>query len=178
MIRTISNFSQLPVPQIPRWGLVRLEDVKKIDLAEISSEPKCMPKPRQSLIRHPGAFFSRPKLLHDSKSIFSHLPVPEKVPEKVQFPPHETLVHETLAFVKVPAPSTKLSCPPISPSVADHHEPVRTSSLSRLKDGKVIGMGNEDAPEECQRQEAVEPLGACIRLGASEADEGHSAQFE
>jgi hypothetical protein len=30
---------------------------EKIDLAEILSEPKCMPKPRQSFARHPGAVF-------------------------------------------------------------------------------------------------------------------------
>jgi hypothetical protein len=33
-----------------------------------------MPKAQRSLIRNPGAIFSRPKLLHVSKSIFSHLP--------------------------------------------------------------------------------------------------------
>jgi hypothetical protein len=47
---------------------------EKIDFAKISSEPKCMPKVQRSLIRHPGAIFFRPKLLHVSKSIFSHLP--------------------------------------------------------------------------------------------------------
>jgi hypothetical protein len=47
---------------------------EKIDFAKISSEPKCMRKVQRSLIRHPGAIFSRPKSLHVSKSIFSHLP--------------------------------------------------------------------------------------------------------
>jgi hypothetical protein len=35
---------------------------EKIDLAEISSEPKCMPKPRQSLISHPGAVFFKAEI--------------------------------------------------------------------------------------------------------------------
>jgi hypothetical protein len=50
---------------------------EKIDFAEISSEPECMPKTQRPLIRHPGSIFSRPQLLHASKSNFSHLPVPE-----------------------------------------------------------------------------------------------------
>jgi len=42
----------------------------------------------------------------------------------------------------------------------------------------MIGVGNEDAPEESQREVAVEPLGAGILLGSGEADEGHPAQFQ
>ena len=55
---------------------------EKIDLAYISSEPKCMPKPRQSFKGILAGFFPRPKLLHVSKPNFSHLPV------------HETLICE------------------------------------------------------------------------------------
>jgi hypothetical protein len=35
---------------------------EKIDFAEISSEPKCMPKAQRSLIRHPGAIFLKARV--------------------------------------------------------------------------------------------------------------------
>ena len=35
---------------------------EKIDFAEISSEPKCMPKAQRSLIRHPGATFFKAEI--------------------------------------------------------------------------------------------------------------------
>jgi hypothetical protein len=38
----------------------------------------------------------------------------------------------------------------------------------------VICVANEDAPEESQRQDAVEALGAGIRLRTREAEEGTS----
>jgi hypothetical protein len=50
--------------------------------------------------------------------------------------------------------------------------------LSRLKDGKVIGVVDEDLPEEPRRQHTVESLCAGILLGAGEAEEGHAGQFE
>jgi hypothetical protein len=56
-------------------GYVSSGRCEKIDFAEISSEPKCMLQAQRSLIRYLGAIFQRPKLLHVSKSIFSHLPV-------------------------------------------------------------------------------------------------------
>ena len=56
--------------------------------------------------------------------------------------------------------------------------PVVVKSLSRLKDGKVIGVVDEDVPEEPGRQHTVESLYAGILLGASEAEEGHAGQFE
>jgi hypothetical protein len=50
--------------------------------------------------------------------------------------------------------------------------------LSRLKDGKTIGVVDEDAPEELRRHDTVEPLYMGILLNANEAEEGHAAQFE
>jgi hypothetical protein len=50
--------------------------------------------------------------------------------------------------------------------------------LSRLKDGKTIGVVDENAPEELRRQDTVEPLYVGILLNANEAEEGHAAQFE
>jgi hypothetical protein len=38
--------------------------------------------------------------------------------------------------------------------------------------------GNEHPPEEPQRQEPIEPLGARIFLGSREAEEGHPSHFE
>ena len=55
---------------------------------------------------------------------------------------------------------------------------VSQKSLSRLKDGKVIGVVDEDAPEKPGRQDTVESLYAGILLDASEAEEGHAGQFE
>ena len=46
--------------------------------------------------------------------------------------------------------------------------------LSRLKDGKVIGVVDEDAAEEPSRQDTVEPLYPRVLLGASEGEEGHA----
>jgi hypothetical protein len=43
-------------------GIVPSGRCEKIDFAEISSEPKCMPKPRQSLKRHPGAGFFKAEI--------------------------------------------------------------------------------------------------------------------
>ncbi len=45
---------------------------------------------------------------------------------------------------------------------------------SRLKDGEVIGVVDEDAPEEPRRQDTVEPLYKGILLGASEPEEEHA----
>lgn len=43
----------------PERGPGRCE---KIDFAEISSEPKCMPKAQRSLIRHPDAIFLKAEI--------------------------------------------------------------------------------------------------------------------
>ena len=56
--------------------------------------------------------------------------------------------------------------------------PVVVKSLSRLKDGKVIGVVDEDAAEELRRQDTIESLYTGILLDASEAEEGHAGQFE
>jgi len=57
------------------------------------------------------------------------------------------------------------------------HNPSRLW-LSRLEDGEVIGVGNEHAFEEPERQNAIEPLGPGIFLGTVEAEEWHTGQFE
>src|ERR1700722_19637951 len=47
--------------------------------------------------------------------------------------------------------------------IVDHFaQPGRTSYLPRLENGKVIGVDNEDAPEEPRRQDAVDPLEAGV----------------
>jgi hypothetical protein len=52
-----------------------------------------------------------------------------------------------------------------------------SSLLSRLKDGKAIGVVDEDAPEESCSQDTIEPLCIGALLGGS-AEEGHAGQFE
>jgi len=49
-----------------------------------------------------------------------------------------------------------------------------SSPLSRLKDGKAIGVVDEDAPEEPRRQDAVDPLETGILLDAGETEEGYA----
>jgi len=65
------HFGKVPVPSDDKSFMTtnlsecqfRLEDVKKkIDLAEISSEPKCMPKAHRSPIGHPGAKFFKAEI--------------------------------------------------------------------------------------------------------------------
>jgi len=51
------------------------------------------------------------------------------------------------------------------------------SVLSGLKDGKAIGVVDEDAPEEPGSQDSVKPLYKGILLGFG-AEEGHAGQFE
>jgi hypothetical protein len=53
-----------------------------------------------------------------------------------------------------------------------------TSFLPRLKNGKVIGVVDEDAPEEPRRQDAVDPLETGILVDAGETEEGHAWQFD
>jgi hypothetical protein len=43
-------------------GVISSGRCEKIDFAEISSEPKCMPKAQRSLIRHPGATFFKAEI--------------------------------------------------------------------------------------------------------------------
>jgi hypothetical protein len=52
-----------------------------------------------------------------------------------------------------------------------------SSVLSGLKDGKAIGVVDEDAPEEPGSQDSVEPLFKGILPGCG-AEEGHTGQFE
>ena len=46
------------------------------------------------------------------------------------------------------------------------------------KDGKAIGVVDEDAPEEPHSQDTIEPLYTGTFVGGSEAEEGHAGQFE
>jgi hypothetical protein len=55
---------------------------------------------------------------------------------------------------------------------------MQSSVLSRLKDGKVIGVVDEDAPEEPGRQDTVESLCTGILLDAREHEERHAGQLE
>ncbi len=53
------------------------EDVKKLislSFRDFIFDPKCLPTPQRSLIRHPRANFLTPSSLQILKSIFSHLP--------------------------------------------------------------------------------------------------------
>lgn len=52
-----------------------------------------------------------------------------------------------------------------------------SSVLSRLKDGKTIGVVDEDPPEESHSQDTIEPLYKRALLGGS-AEEGDPGQFE
>jgi hypothetical protein len=55
----------------------RLEDVKKLislSFRDFIFDPKCLPTPQRSLIRHPRAIFLTPSSPQILKSIFSHLP--------------------------------------------------------------------------------------------------------
>jgi hypothetical protein len=76
----------------------------------------------------------------------------------------------------VPSPKKN----PATPEIVDHPpwtEP-DFSSLPRLKNDEVIGVVDEDAPEERSGQDTVEPPYAGILLDASEAEEWHARQFE
>jgi hypothetical protein len=53
------------------------EGVKKmisLSFRDFIFDPKCLPTPQRSLIRHPRAIFFTPSSLQILKSIFSHLP--------------------------------------------------------------------------------------------------------
>ncbi len=52
-----------------------------------------------------------------------------------------------------------------------------SSVLSGFKDGKAVGVVDEDAPEEPGSQDSVEPLYKGILLGCG-AEEGDAGQFE
>jgi len=55
----------------------RQEDVKKLislSFRDFIFDPKCLPTPQRSLIRHPRAIFLTPSSPQILKSIFSHLP--------------------------------------------------------------------------------------------------------
>jgi hypothetical protein len=55
----------------------RQEDVKKLiclSFRDFIFDPKCLPTPQRSLIRHPRAIFFTPSSLQILKSIFSHRP--------------------------------------------------------------------------------------------------------
>jgi hypothetical protein len=57
--------------------ICRQEDVKKLislSFRDFIFDPKCLPTPQRSLIRHPRAIFLTPSSLQILKSLFSHLP--------------------------------------------------------------------------------------------------------
>jgi hypothetical protein len=60
------------------WGLLRPEDVKKLISLKFCLNRNVCRRPSGRLYGILARFFLRTKLLHVSKSIFSHLPVPEK----------------------------------------------------------------------------------------------------
>jgi hypothetical protein len=52
------------------------------------------------------------------------------------------------------------------------------SSALSLEDGKVIGVVDEDTPEEARSQDAIESLLAGILLDTGESEEKHAGQLE
>jgi hypothetical protein len=52
-----------------------------------------------------------------------------------------------------------------------------SSTLSRFKDSKAIGVVDEDAPEKSRSQDTIDPLYIRALLGFS-AEEGYTGQFE
>jgi hypothetical protein len=52
-----------------------------------------------------------------------------------------------------------------------------SSVLSRLKDGKAVGVVDEDAPEKPRTQDTIEPLYIGALLGGS-TEEGYAGQLE
>jgi len=63
--------------------------------------------------------------------------------------------------------------------VVGAEERSNTSVLPRLKDSKVMGVADEDAPEEPQRQESI--VGGCAGesfLGVCVCEKGHLGDFK
>ena len=58
------------------------------------------------------------------------------------------------------------------------HFSLTSSDLPRLKDSKVMGVADEDTPEEPQRQESIEGGCAGVLLGVCECEKGHPGEFE
>ena len=52
------------------------------------------------------------------------------------------------------------------------------SGLPGLKNGKVVGVADEDTPEEPERQESIEGGCAGVLLGVCECGKGHVGDFE
>jgi hypothetical protein len=74
------------------------------------------------------------------------------------------------------AKTTRMTCEFVSTSALAIFTKWRR--LPRLKDGKVVGMADEDTPEEPQRQETIEGGCAGVLLGVCECGKGHLEEFE